>query len=159
EGARRPCPRRPRSPSLRCFPAQGDGSGRAVAGGDRPRRTGPRRVQRNDMVQYFGEQLSGYAFTKHGWVQSYGSRYVRPPLVVGAGPRPHPVTADWPAYAQSLPPTPMTGRLAGPVTFRQWSFMRDARPRSQPRRHTALALRADATDLEKAGTRVIPIEE
>ena len=87
--------------------------------------------ERNDMVQYFGEQLSGYAFTKHGWVQSYGSRYVRPPVIYGDVSRPRPMTVEWSAYAQSLTAKPMKGMLTGPVTMLQWSFVRDDQPRER----------------------------
>src|SRR5690606_14514530 len=115
--------------------------------------------ERNDMVQYFGEQLSGYAFTKHGWVQSSGSGYVRPPIIFGDVSRPQPMTVDWSAYAQSLTAKPMKGMLTGPVTMLQWSFMRDDQPRSQTCRQIALALRDEVTDLEKAGIHVIQIDE
>lgn len=115
--------------------------------------------ERNDMVQYFGEQLQGYAFTKHAWVQSYGSRYVRPPVVLGDVSRPHPMTVEWAKYAQSLTKRPMKGMLTGPVTMLQWSFVRDDIPRSQTCRQIALALRDEATDLEKAGIRIIQIDE
>ncbi len=115
--------------------------------------------ERNDMVQYFGEQLSGYAFTKHGWVQSYGSRYVRPPIIFGDVSRPKPMTVGWSSYAQSLTKKPMKGMLTGPVTMLQWSFVRDDLPRSEVCRQIALALRDEVTDLEAAGIRVIQIDE
>ncbi|MBS0220786.1 MAG: 5-methyltetrahydropteroyltriglutamate--homocysteine S-methyltransferase [Proteobacteria bacterium] len=115
--------------------------------------------ERNDMVQYFGEQLSGYAFTKHGWVQSYGSRYVRPPIIFGDVARPRPMTVAWSSYAQSLTKKPMKGMLTGPVTMLQWSFVRDDIPRSQTCRQIALALRDEVVDLEKAGIRIIQIDE
>ena len=115
--------------------------------------------ERNDMVQYFGEQLSGYAFTKHAWVQSYGSRYVRPPIIFGDVARPHPMTVEWSAYAQSLTGKPMKGMLTGPVTMLQWSFVRDDIPRSDTCRQIALALRDEVVDLEAAGIRVIQIDE
>jgi 5-methyltetrahydropteroyltriglutamate--homocysteine methyltransferase len=115
--------------------------------------------ERNDMVQYFGEQLSGYAFTKHGWVQSYGSRCVRPPIIFGDVSRPHPMTVAWSAYAQSLTEHPMKGMLTGPVTMLQWSFVRDDLPRSEVCRQIALALRDEVVDLEKAGIRIVQIDE
>lgn len=115
--------------------------------------------ERNDMVQYFGEQLSGYAFTKHGWVQSYGSRYVRPPIIFGDVSRPEPMTVAWSAYAQSLTRRPMKGMLTGPVTMLQWSFVRDDLPREQVCRQIAFALRDEVIDLENAGIRVIQIDE
>lgn len=115
--------------------------------------------ERNDMVQYFGEQLSGFAFTKHGWVQSYGSRYVRPPIIFGDVSRPAPMTVDWAVYAQSLTQKPMKGMLTGPVTILQWSFVRDDLPRSAVCRQIALALREEAADLETAGIKIIQIDE
>jgi 5-methyltetrahydropteroyltriglutamate--homocysteine methyltransferase len=115
--------------------------------------------ERNDMVQYFGEKLSGYAFTKHGWVQSYGSRYVRPPIIFGDVSRPTPMTVEWSAYAQSLTQKPMKGMLAGPVTMMQWSFVRDDQPREQTCRQIALALRDEVVDLEKAGIGIVQIDE
>ncbi len=115
--------------------------------------------ERNDMVQYFGEQLAGYAFTKHGWVQSYGSRYVRPPIIFGDVSRPRPMTVAWSSYAQSLTKRPMKGMLTGPVTMLQWSFVRDDIPRDETCRQIALALRDEVVDLEKAGIRIIQIDE
>lgn len=115
--------------------------------------------ERNDMVQYFGEQLSGYAFTRHGWVQSYGSRYVRPPVIFGDVARPRPMTVGWSSYAQSLTKRPMKGMLTGPVTMLQWSFVRDDLSRDQVCRQIAFALRDEVTDLEKAGIGVIQIDE
>lgn len=115
--------------------------------------------ERNDMVQYFGEQLSGYAFTKHGWVQSYGSRYVRPPIIFGDVSRPKPMSVEWSSYAQSLTKLPMKGMLTGPVTMLQWSFVRDDLSRDQVCRQIAFALRDEVTDLEKAGIGVIQIDE
>ena len=115
--------------------------------------------ERNDMVQYFGEQLSGYAFTRHGWVQSYGSRYVRPPIIFGDVSRPKPMTVGWSSYAQSLTTLPMKGMLTGPVTMLQWSFVRDDLGRDQVCRQIAFALRDEVTDLEKAGIGVIQIDE
>jgi 5-methyltetrahydropteroyltriglutamate--homocysteine methyltransferase len=115
--------------------------------------------ERNDMVQYFGEQLSGYAFTKHGWVQSYGSRCVRPPVIFGDVSRPQAMTVEWSAYAQSLTEQPMKGMLTGPITMLQWSFVRDDLPRSEVCRQIALALRDEVMDLEKAGIRIVQIDE
>ena len=115
--------------------------------------------ERNDMVQYFGEQLSGYAFTKHGWVQSYGSRYVRPPIIFGDVSRPKPMTVEWSSYAQSLTKRPMKGMLTGPVTMLQWSFVRDDLSRDQVCRQIAFALRDEVVDLEKSGIGVIQIDE
>jgi 5-methyltetrahydropteroyltriglutamate--homocysteine methyltransferase len=115
--------------------------------------------ERNDMVQYFGEQLSGYAFTKRGWVQSYGSRYVRPPIIFGDVSRPKPMTVEWSTYAQSLTERPVKGMLTGPVTLLQWSFVRDDLPRCEVCHQIALALRDEVTDLEAAGIRIIQIDE
>jgi 5-methyltetrahydropteroyltriglutamate--homocysteine methyltransferase len=115
--------------------------------------------ERNDMVQYFGEQLSGFAFTKHGWVQSYGSRCVRPPILFGDVSRPRPMTVDWWRYSQSLTAKPMKGMLTGPVTILNWSFVRDDVPRSVACRQIALAIRDEVADLEKAGTKMIQIDE
>ncbi|MGB3867152.1 MAG: 5-methyltetrahydropteroyltriglutamate--homocysteine S-methyltransferase [Xanthobacteraceae bacterium] len=115
--------------------------------------------ERNDMVQYFGEQLSGFAFTRHGWVQSYGSRYVRPPILFGDVERPKPMTVAWWRYAQSLTGKPMKAMLTGPVTILNWSFVRDDVPRSTACRQIALAIRDEVGDLEKAGTQMIQIDE
>ena len=115
--------------------------------------------ERNDMVQYFGEQLSGFAFTRSAWVQSYGSRCVRPPIIYGDVARPRPMTVDWWTYAQSLTDRPMKGMLTGPVTILQWSFVRDDQPRSQTCRQIALAIRDEVVDLECAGARIIQIDE
>jgi 5-methyltetrahydropteroyltriglutamate--homocysteine methyltransferase len=115
--------------------------------------------ERNDMVQYFGEQLSGFAFTRHGWVQSYGSRYVRPPVLFGDVSRPQPMTVDWWTYAQSLTTRPMKAMLTGPVTILNWSFVRDDLPRSDVCRQVALAIRDEVTDLEAAGAGMIQIDE
>ncbi|MGM4892185.1 5-methyltetrahydropteroyltriglutamate--homocysteine S-methyltransferase [Tardiphaga sp. 839_C3_N1_4] len=115
--------------------------------------------ERNDMVQYFGEQLSGFAFTKHGWVQSYGSRYVRPPVLFGDVSRPHPMTVEWWQYSQSLTERPMKAMLTGPVTILNWSFVRDDIPREVACRQIALAIRDEVTDLEKAGAGMIQIDE
>jgi 5-methyltetrahydropteroyltriglutamate--homocysteine methyltransferase len=115
--------------------------------------------ERNDMVQYFGEQLSGFAFTKHAWVQSYGSRYVRPPIIYGDVSRPKPMTVEWWRYAQSLTKRPMKGMLTGPVTILNWSFVRDDQPRSETCRQLAFAIRDEVVDLEKAGAPIIQIDE
>ncbi len=116
-------------------------------------------AERNDMVQYFAEQLDGYAITAHGWVQSYGSRCVKPPILYGDVARPRPMTVEWTRYAQSLTRRPMKGMLTGPVTMLQWSFVRDDRPRAEVALQIALAIRAEAADLERAGIRVIQIDE
>jgi 5-methyltetrahydropteroyltriglutamate--homocysteine methyltransferase len=115
--------------------------------------------ERNDMVQYFGEQLSGFAFTRHGWVQSYGSRYVRPPILFGDVSRPKPMTVEWWKYAQSLTAKPMKAMLTGPVTILNWSFVRDDIPRSTACRQVALAIHDEVTDLEAAGAGMIQIDE
>jgi 5-methyltetrahydropteroyltriglutamate--homocysteine methyltransferase len=115
--------------------------------------------ERNDMVQYFGEQLSGFAFTRSAWVQSYGSRCVRPPILYGDVARPKPMTVEWWRYAQSLTPRPMKGMLTGPVTILNWSFVRDDQPRERSCREIALAIRDEVTDLEAAGAKVIQIDE
>ena len=115
--------------------------------------------ERNDMVQYFGEQLSGFAFTKNGWVQSYGSRCVRPPILYGDVSRPLPMTVEWWRYAQSLTARPMKGMLTGPVTILNWSFVRDDLSREQACRQIALAIRDEVTDLEAAGAQIIQIDE
>jgi 5-methyltetrahydropteroyltriglutamate--homocysteine methyltransferase len=115
--------------------------------------------ERNNMVQYFGEQLSGFAFTKHGWVQSYGSRYVRPPVLFGDVSRPQAMTVDWWSYAQSLTKRPMKAMLTGPVTILNWSFVRDDIPRSTACRQIALAIRDEVADLEAAGAGMIQIDE
>ncbi len=115
--------------------------------------------ERNDMVKYFGEQLSGYAFTQHGWVQSYGSRCVAPPIIWGDVSRPAPMTVRWSAYAQSRTSLPMKGMLTGPVTMLQWSFVRDDVPRALVCRQIALAIRDEVTDLEAAGIPVIQVDE
>ncbi|UDF34109.1 UNVERIFIED_ORG: 5-methyltetrahydropteroyltriglutamate--homocysteine S-methyltransferase [Shinella sp. XGS7] len=115
--------------------------------------------ERNDMVQYFGEQLSGFAFTRHAWVQSYGSRYVRPPIIYGDVARPNPMTVGWWDYAQSLTQRPMKGMLTGPVTILNWSFVRDDLPRETVCRQIALAIRDEVLDLERAGAAIIQIDE
>ena len=116
-------------------------------------------AERNDMVEYFGEQLDGYAFSQFGWVQSYGSRCVKPPILFGDISRPQPMTVEWTTYAQSLTKKPMKGMLTGPVTILNWSFVRDDQPRSVSCRQIALAIREEVLDLEKAGVRVIQIDE
>ncbi|MFK8271418.1 5-methyltetrahydropteroyltriglutamate--homocysteine S-methyltransferase [Capnocytophaga stomatis] len=115
--------------------------------------------ERNDMVEYFGEQLKGYTFTKFGWVQSYGSRCVKPPIIYGDVLRPEPMTVRWSQYAQSLTSLPVKGMLTGPVTILQWSFVRDDQPRSTTCTQIALAIRDEVVDLEKAGIKVIQIDE
>ncbi|MFJ1378569.1 5-methyltetrahydropteroyltriglutamate--homocysteine S-methyltransferase [Capnocytophaga canimorsus] len=115
--------------------------------------------ERNDMVEYFGEQLKGYTFTKFGWVQSYGSRCVKPPIIYGDVSRPEPMTVRWSQYAQSLTALPVKGMLTGPVTILQWSFVRDDQPRSTTCTQIALAIRDEVVDLEKAGIKVIQIDE
>ncbi len=115
--------------------------------------------ERNDMVEYFGEQLQGFAFTEHGWVQSYGTRYVKPPLIYGDVSRPKPMTVRWSTYAQSRTSKPVKGMLTGPVTILQWSFVRDDQPRAETAKQLALAIRDEVKDLEAAGIRVIQIDE
>lgn len=116
-------------------------------------------VERNDMVEYFGEQLDGFAFTRHGWVQSYGSRCVKPPIIFGDVHRPRPMTVEWIAYAQSLTTRPVKGMLTGPVTMLEWSFVRDDQPRAATCLQIALAIRDEVADLEKADIHVIQIDE
>ena len=116
-------------------------------------------AERNDMVEYFGEQLDGYAFSQFGWVQSYGSRCVKPPILFGDISRPKAMTVDWIKYAQSLTSKPMKGMLTGPVTILNWSFVRDDQPRSVSCYQLALAIREEVQDLEKVGIRVIQIDE
>jgi 5-methyltetrahydropteroyltriglutamate--homocysteine methyltransferase len=115
--------------------------------------------ERNDMVQYFGEQLAGFAFTVNGWVQSYGSRCVRPPVLFGDVSRPKPMTVEWWRYAQSLTDKPMKGMLTGPVTILNWSFVRDDQPREASCRQIAFAIRDEVGDLEAAGCKAIQIDE
>ncbi len=115
--------------------------------------------ERSDMVEYFGEQLTGMLFTEHGWVQSYGSRCVRPPIIYGDVARPQPMTVAWSQYAQSLTTRPVKGMLTGPVTILQWSFVRDDQPRSQTCQQIALAIRDEVLDLEAADIRAIQIDE
>lgn len=116
-------------------------------------------AERNDMVEYFGEQLKGYAFSQFGWVQSYGSRCVKPPILFGDISRPNPMTVKWITYAQSLTNLPMKGMLTGPVTILNWSFARDDQPRSVSCKQLALAIRKEVLDLEQSGVRVIQIDE
>lgn len=116
-------------------------------------------AERNDMVEYFGEQLEGYAFSQFGWVQSYGSRCVKPPIMFGDIRRPKPMTVEWIQYAQSLTHKPMKGMLTGPVTILNWSFVRDDQPRAVSCQQLALAIREEVLDLERAGVRVIQIDE
>jgi 5-methyltetrahydropteroyltriglutamate--homocysteine methyltransferase len=115
--------------------------------------------ERNDMVQYFGEQLEGFAFTHHGWVQSYGSRCVRPPIIYGDVRRPGPMTVRWATFAQSLTDRPVKGMLTGPVTILNWSFVRDDQPRAETCRQIALAIRDEVADLDAAGIAAIQIDE
>ncbi|WP_327335471.1 5-methyltetrahydropteroyltriglutamate--homocysteine S-methyltransferase [Streptomyces sp. NBC_01324] len=115
--------------------------------------------ERNDMVQYFAEQLTGYLATQHGWVQSYGTRYVRPPVLAGDISRPEPMTVRWTSYAQSLTGRPVKGMLTGPVTMLAWSFVRDDQPLGATARQVALALRDEVDDLEAGGTSVIQVDE
>ncbi|MFF0273092.1 5-methyltetrahydropteroyltriglutamate--homocysteine S-methyltransferase [Streptomyces sp. NPDC004330] len=115
--------------------------------------------ERNDMVQYFAEQLTGYVATRHGWVQSYGTRYVRPPVLAGDISRPEPMTVRWTTYAQAQTAKPVKGMLTGPVTMLAWSFVRDDQPLGDTARQVALALRDEVDDLEAAGTSVIQVDE
>ncbi|KAL8132199.1 hypothetical protein AgCh_007916 [Apium graveolens] len=115
--------------------------------------------ERNDMVEYFGEQLSGFAFTANGWVQSYGSRCVKPPIIYGDVSRPKPMTVFWSSKAQSMTKRPMKGMLTGPVTILNWSFVRNDQPRSETCYQIALSIKDEVEDLEKAGVTVIQIDE
>ena len=115
--------------------------------------------ERTDMVEYFGEKMTGIAFTQHGWVQSYGSRGVRPPVIYGDVARPAPMTVSWSRYAQSLTNSPVKGMLTGPVTILEWSFVRDDQPRADTCRQISLAIRDEVQDLENVGIRVIQIDE
>lgn len=115
--------------------------------------------ERTDMVEHFGQRLEGFAFTSNGWVQSYGSRCVKPPVLFGDVSRPEPMTVEWIKYAQSLTERPVKGMLTGPVTILQWSFVRDDQPRSETCRQIALALRSELSDLEKAGIGMIQVDE
>lgn len=115
--------------------------------------------ERNDMVEYFGEQLEGFTFTKNGWVQSYGSRCVKPPIIFGDVSRPKAMTVEWSSYAQSLTKKYMKGMLTGPITILQWSFVRDDQPRKDTALQIAFAIRDEVVDLEKAGIKIIQIDE
>lgn len=115
--------------------------------------------ERNDMVEYFGEKLNGFAFTKFGWVQSYGSRCVKPPIIYGDVSRPEPMTVFWSRFAQSLTNKPVKGMLTGPVTILQWSFARNDQPRSETFNQIALAIRDEVKDLESAGINIIQVDE
>ena len=115
--------------------------------------------ERNDMVEHFGEQLDGFTFTQKGWVQSYGSRCVKPPIIFGDVTRPHAMTVDWSSYAQSVAKKPMKGMLTGPVTILEWSFVRNDQPRATTCKQIALAIRDEVVDLEKANIKVIQIDE
>ena len=115
--------------------------------------------ERNDMVEYFGEQLAGYTFTQFGWVQSYGSRCVKPPIIYGDVAHTHPISTEWIRYAQSLTRKPVKGMLTGPVTMLNWSFVRDDQPKVQTCMQLALAVRDEVHALEKAGIRIIQIDE
>jgi 5-methyltetrahydropteroyltriglutamate--homocysteine methyltransferase len=115
--------------------------------------------ERGDMVEYFAERLSGFHFTQHAWVQSYGSRYVRPPILYGDVSRPEPMTVRWSTFAQSLTERPVKGMLTGPVTLLNWSFVRDDQPRADTCRQLAMAVRDEVRDLEAAGLRVIQVDE
>ncbi|EBN0073476.1 5-methyltetrahydropteroyltriglutamate--homocysteine S-methyltransferase, partial [Salmonella enterica subsp. enterica serovar Virchow] len=116
-------------------------------------------AERNDMVEYFGEHLDGYVFTQNGWVQSYGSRCVKPPVIIGDISRPEPITVDWATYAQSLTSKPVKGMLTGPVTILCWSFPREDVSRETIAKQIALALRDEVNDLQKAGIGIIQIDE
>ncbi len=115
--------------------------------------------ERSDMVEYFGERMEGFAFTRHGWVQSYGSRYIRPPIIFGDVSRPEPMTVHWSTFAQSLTDRPVKGMLTGPVTILNWSFVRDDQARRATCRQIACAIRDEVLDLEKAGIRAIQVDE
>ena len=116
-------------------------------------------AERNDMVEYFGEQLAGFAFSKYGWVQSYGSRCVKPPIIFGDVSRPEAMTVEWSAFAQAQTEKIMKGMLTGPITILQWSFVRDDQPRNDTARQIALAIRDEVADLEAAGIKIIQIDE
>lgn len=115
--------------------------------------------ERNDMVEYFGERLKGFAFTRYGWVQSYGSRCVKPPIIYGDVSRPEPMTVRWATFAQSLTEKPVKGMLTGPVTILKWSFVRDDQPLAETCKQLALAIRDEVLDLEAAGLKIIQIDE
>jgi 5-methyltetrahydropteroyltriglutamate--homocysteine methyltransferase len=116
-------------------------------------------AERNDMVEFFGEQLAGYAFTQNGWVQSYGSRCVKPPIIYGDVHRPDPMTVDTASFAQSLTTKPVKGMLTGPITMLQWSFVRDDQPRETTAMQLALVIRDEVQDLQNAGIAIIQIDE
>lgn len=116
-------------------------------------------AERNDMVEYFGEQLNGFAFTQNGWVQSYGSRCVKPPIIYGDVSRSEPMTLEWTSYGQSLTKRPLKGMLTGPVTILQWSFVRTDQARATTALQIALAIRDEVADLERAGIGMIQIDE
>lgn len=115
--------------------------------------------ERNDMVEYFAEKLTGFVFTRHGWIQSYGSRCVKPPIIFGDVSRSHPMTVEWSGFAQSLTKKPLKGMLTGPVTILQWSFVRDDQAREITARQIAIAIRDEVADLEAAGIPIIQIDE
>jgi 5-methyltetrahydropteroyltriglutamate--homocysteine methyltransferase len=115
--------------------------------------------ERNDMVEYFGEQLDGVVCTQHGWVQSYGSRYVKPPIIFGDVGRPRPMTIRWSQYAQSRTARPIKGMLTGPVTLAKWSFVRDDQRYRDTVLQLALAVRDEVVDLEGAGLHLVQIDE
>jgi 5-methyltetrahydropteroyltriglutamate--homocysteine methyltransferase len=115
--------------------------------------------ERNDMVQYFSEHMEGFVSTDHGWVQSYGSRCVRPPILFGDVSRPQPITVEWATYAQKLTEKPVKGMLTGPVTILSWSFVRDDQPLADTARQIALAIRDEVHDLESAGIRAVQVDE
>jgi 5-methyltetrahydropteroyltriglutamate--homocysteine methyltransferase len=115
--------------------------------------------ERNDMVQYFAEQLAGFVATRHGWVQSYGTRYVRPPIIVGDVSRPAPMTVEWARFAQQQTTRPVKGMLTGPVTMLAWSFVRDDQPLADTARQVALALHDEVADLEAAGISIVQVDE
>jgi 5-methyltetrahydropteroyltriglutamate--homocysteine methyltransferase len=115
--------------------------------------------ERNDMVQYFAENLDGFAVTENGWVQSYGSRCTRPSILWGDVSRPAPITVDWSVYTQSLTSKPVKGMLTGPVTILAWSFVRDDQPLGDTARQVALALRDEIHDLEAAGIKIVQVDE
>lgn len=130
-----------------------------MAGGDRTRRAGTRRIERNDMVEYFGEALGGFLFTEKGWVQSYGTRCVKPPVIWGDVYRKSPITVAWSVYAQSLTKKIMKGMLSGPVTILNWSFPREDISIRESISQIALAIRDEVLDLEANGIRMIQIDE
>ncbi|KEA45404.1 5-methyltetrahydropteroyltriglutamate--homocysteine methyltransferase [Campylobacter mucosalis] len=115
--------------------------------------------ERNDMVEYFGEQIKGYAFSENGWVQSYGSRCVKPPLLFGDVSRPKPMTVDWISYAQSRTDKIMKGMLTGPVTILNWSFVRDDKPRAEIAKQLALCINDEISDLQDAGIKIVQVDE